>query len=94
MDVEGFVRRSMTKNIPEEKIKKLLQERIQEMKDIDDGYAEDFARAVIEEVKVTSGLTGDLFEYEHAGVTMGEFGVGSRGSGDFYAHRKIAHVIG
>ncbi|MDD3257704.1 MAG: AIR synthase-related protein [Methanocorpusculum sp.] len=94
MDVEGFVRRSMTKNIPEEKIEKLLQERIQEMKDIDDGYAEDFARAVIEEVKVTSGLTGDLFEYEHAGVTMGEFGVGSRGSGDFYAHRKIAHVIG
>ncbi|HJJ37558.1 MAG TPA: AIR synthase-related protein, partial [Methanocorpusculum sp.] len=33
-------------------------------------------------------------EYEHAGVSMGEFGVGSRGSGDFYAHRKIAHVIG
>jgi hydrogenase expression/formation protein len=25
---------------------------------------------------------------------MGEFGVGSRGKGDFYAHRKIAEIIG
>jgi len=94
MDVEGFVRRSMHKDIPEERIEKLLQERILDIKDIDEGFARDFARAVIEEVKVTSGLKGDLFEYEHAGVSMGEFGVGSRGSGDFYAHRKIAHVIG
>ncbi|MDO9522419.1 MAG: AIR synthase-related protein [Methanocorpusculum sp.] len=94
MDVEGFVRRSMHKDIPEEKIEKLLQERILDIKNIDEGFARDFARAVIEEVKVTSGLKGDLFEYEHAGVSMGEFGVGSRGSGDFYAHRKIAHVIG
>ncbi|HKL98185.1 MAG TPA: AIR synthase-related protein [Methanocorpusculum sp.] len=94
MDLEGFVRRTMNKNIPEGRIEKLLQERILDMKNIDDGFALDLARAVIEEVKVTSGLKGDLFEYEHAGVTMGEFGVGSRGSGDFYAHRKIAHVIG
>ncbi|MEA5037111.1 Selenide, water dikinase [bioreactor metagenome] len=94
MDVEGFVRRSMHKDIPEDEIEKLLQERILDIKDIDEGFARDFARAVIEEVKVTSGLKGDLFEYEHAGVSMGEFGVGSRGSGDFYAHRKIAHVIG
>ncbi len=94
MDVEGFVRRSMHKDIPEGEIEKLLQERILDIKNIDDVFARDFARAVIEEVKVTSGLKGDLFEYEHAGVSMGEFGVGSRGSGDFYAHRKIAHVIG
>lgn len=94
MDVEGFVRRSMHKDIPEEKIEKLLQERILDIKNIDEGFARDFARAVIDEVKVTSGLKGDLFEYEHAGVSMGEFGVGSRGSGDFYAHRKVAHVIG
>lgn len=94
MDVEGFVRRSMHKGISEEEIEKLLQERILDIKNIDDGFARDFACAVIEEVKVTNGLKGDLFEYEHAGVSMGEFGVGSRGSGDFYAHRKIAHVIG
>ena len=25
---------------------------------------------------------------------MGEFGVGSRGKGDFFAHREIARIIG
>ncbi|HJJ42426.1 MAG TPA: AIR synthase-related protein [Methanocorpusculum sp.] len=94
MDAEGFVRRSIDKKISEKDIEKTLVDRIMEIKDVDSGYASDFAKAVIEEVKVTSGLKGDLFEYEPSGVTMGEFGVGSRGSGDFYAHRKIARVIG
>lgn len=94
MDVEGYVRRSLNKGVPEEEVQRLLQERILEIKDIDEEFACEFARAVIEEVKTTEGLSGDLFAYEHAGVTMGEFGVGSRGSGDFYAHRKIAEVIG
>ncbi len=94
MDVEGFVRRNLKKNIPEDEIEKKLQERILDIKNSDAGYAAEFARAVIEEVKTTSNLTGDLFAYEPSGVTMGEFGVGSRGSGDFYAHRKIAYVIG
>ncbi len=31
---------------------------------------------------------------QSAGVTMGDYGVGSRGSGDFYTHTKIAEVIG
>ncbi|MDO5843618.1 MAG: AIR synthase-related protein [Methanocorpusculum sp.] len=94
MDAEGFVRRSINKKIPEEEIEKILSNRIREIKNIDEDYARDFSHAVMEEVKVTSNLKGDLFEFEPAGVTMGEFGVGSRGSGDFYAHRKIAHVIG
>ncbi len=94
MDVEGYVRRSLHKEIPEEEIRQRLQERILEIKNIDETYAAELARAVIDEVKTTEGLAGDLFTYEHAGVTMGEFGVGSRGSGDFYAHRKIAEVIG
>ncbi len=94
MDVEGYVRRNLQKNVPEEEICAKLQERILEIKNIDRNFSGEFARAVLEEVKITHGLSGDLFTYEHAGVTMGEFGVGSRGSGDFYAHRKIAEVIG
>ncbi|MBE6506520.1 MAG: hypothetical protein E7Z72_01155 [Methanocorpusculum parvum] len=94
MDIEGFVRRSMKKEIPEEEIQKLLTERILDIKNIDSSYAGELAAAVIEEAKITSGLEGDLFNFEPSGVTMGEFGVGSRGFGDFYAHRKIAHVIG
>jgi len=94
MDVEGYVRRSLHKEIPEEEIRRRLQERILEIKNIDETYAAELARAVIAEVKTTEGLAGDLFTYEHAGVTMGEFGVGSRGLGDFYAHCKIAEIIG
>ena len=56
--------------------------------------AEHFANAVITEVKNTSNLTTDLLTCTQADVAMGEFGVGSRGTGDFYAHRKIADIIG
>ncbi|HJJ90066.1 MAG TPA: hypothetical protein O0Y05_03410, partial [Methanocorpusculum sp.] len=94
MDVEGYVRRSLHQKTPEEEILIQLRERICEIKNIDETYSLDLARAIIDEVKITEDLTGDLFTYEHAGVTMGEFGVGSRGSGDFYAHRKIAEIIG
>ncbi|HJK01168.1 MAG TPA: AIR synthase-related protein [Methanocorpusculum sp.] len=94
MDVEGYVRRSLHQKTPEEEILIQLRERIREIKNIDETYSLELARAIIDEVKITEDLTGDLFTYEHAGVTMGEFGVGSRGSGDFYAHRKIAEIIG
>jgi hydrogenase expression/formation protein len=94
MDVEGFVRSEIKEGMPVEEIRTLLANRIQEIKRCDPAYAEAFARAVIEEVQATSDLTGDLFTFERAGVKMGEFGVGSRGRGDFYAHRKIAEIIG
>ncbi|HDR72398.1 MAG TPA: hypothetical protein ENN85_00535, partial [Methanoculleus sp.] len=47
-----------------------------------------------EEVRTSSGLTGDLFTYDPAGVSMGAFGVGSRGAGDFFAHRQLIPIIG
>jgi len=57
-------------------------------------YAGELAKAVEEEARATLDPKGDVFDLPEAGVTMGEFGVGSRGSGDFYAHEKIAKVIG
>jgi hydrogenase expression/formation protein len=45
-------------------------------------------------VRNTQHLQGDFFTFEPAGVKMGEFGVGSRGKGDFFAHRQIARIIG
>ncbi len=48
----------------------------------------------MDEALLTHGLKGDLFECANAGVGMGEFGVGSRGTGDFFAHRQIARIIG
>ncbi|MCP1714623.1 hydrogenase expression/formation protein [Methanocalculus alkaliphilus] len=94
MDIEGYVRRHMHSGISDDDLAARLRDRILEIKEVPSDYAEAFARAAIEEVRITSNLSGDLFTYEKAGISMGAFGVGSRGTGDFYAHRKIAEIIG
>ncbi|MEI7432769.1 MAG: AIR synthase-related protein [Methanomicrobiales archaeon] len=94
MDVEEFVRRQMDECIGNDDITQKLARHIQRIKDVPPAYAESFARAVIREVENTRGLTGDFFTFERSGVKMGDFGVGSRGTGDFFAHREIARIIG
>lgn len=94
MDVEEFVRRRKREGAADETIRSALRDHIIRIKKAKPAYAEAFAAAVIEEVKNSEGLTGDFFSFTHAGVNMGEFGVGSRGTGDFYAHRQIAKIIG
>lgn len=95
MDVEEYTRKALAAGTGEAAVKTRLARCIRQFKpDADSGYVEAFARAVITEVKNTSGLSGDLFTYRQAGVSMGEFGVGSRGTGDFFAHRQIARIIG
>ena len=94
MDVEEFVRRRIRRGISDSPIQQSLANHIIALKNIDPEYASAFAGAVIDEVKNTQNLTGDIFTFEAAGVSMGEFGVGSRGKGDFFAHRQIARIIG
>ena len=95
MDVEEFVRTRMADGMDEETLYHDLAGQIRSIKKtISPSFAGAFARAVIDEVKNSRGLTGDLFSLEPAGVKMGEFGVGSRGKGDFFAHRQIARIIG
>ncbi|MGA2912038.1 MAG: AIR synthase-related protein [Methanoregula sp.] len=94
MDVEEFVRRRIADGTDEDALQNNLADYIIEIKKVKPSYASAFARAVIDEVKNTRGLTGDFFEFVPAGVKMGEFGVGSRGKGDFFAHRQIARIIG
>ena len=94
MDVEEFVRRNIEAGETEDTIFTRLSQHISAIKPTNPAYSAAFARAVIEEVKNTRGLTGDFFSFEPAGVKMGEFGVGSRGKGDFFAHREIAWIIG
>jgi hydrogenase expression/formation protein len=94
MDVEEFVRRRRAEGVSENATRESLRDHIIRIKHTDPAYAEAFAAAVIEEVKNSEGLTGDFFAFTRAGVKMGEFGVGSRGTGDFYAHRQIARIIG
>ena len=92
MDLEGFAKRGLKRNDPE--IKSKLISLIREVKEIPENKADVLAAAVIEEAEATLNPRGEVFLLESAGVTMGEYGVGSRGSGDFYTHTKIAEVIG
>jgi hydrogenase expression/formation protein len=94
MDVEEYVRRRLVDGTDEGALQKNLADRIIEIKNVQTAYASSFAGAVIDEVKNARGLTGDFFEFVPAGVTMGQLGVGSRGKGDFFAHRQIARIIG
>ncbi|MBU2560661.1 hypothetical protein KKA03_07190 [archaeon] len=98
MDLEGFVRRRIIKGIDEEEIALELDGVLQEFKDWSDETRKEFSRAVIDEVKITNQKIEDpflktLIEYPKTGVTMGEFGVGSRGEGDFFVHRNLAEII-
>jgi hydrogenase expression/formation protein len=94
MDVEEYARKGISGGKNETEVEEGLVDIIQSFKTVNPAYASAFARAVITEVKNTRGLSGDFFSYEPAGVSMGEFGVGSRGKGDFFAHRQIARIIG
>lgn len=92
MDLEGFAKRGLRRGDP--KVGSKLAAMIMEVKDISQGRADKLAQAVLEEAKATLNPRGDVFALQNSGVTMGDFGVGSRGSGDFYTHTKIAEVIG
>ncbi|MDI6841269.1 MAG: AIR synthase-related protein [Methanothermobacter wolfeii] len=98
MDIEGFVRRKI-ESMDEESVKRVLSERIMELKDIDIETSMKMAEAVVYEVKKTLELEGvdetlrEIVSYPSAGVAMGEMGVGSRGEGDFFVHRKIAEIV-
>jgi hydrogenase expression/formation protein len=94
MDLEGFTRRCLGKGLDTGAITGLLAERILGIKGGIPEDARELAAAVVEEVGNTLSAGGDLFEFTRAGIGMGDFGVGSRGKGDFYAHRQIARIIG
>lgn len=92
MDLEGFAKRGLRRHDPE--VGSKLAAMIMEVKDISKDQADKLAQAVLEEARATLNPRGDVFSLQNSGVTMGDFGVGSRGSGDFYTHTKIAEVIG
>jgi len=92
MDLEGFAKRGLSREDPQTESK--LISLIREVKRIPEDKALILARAVMEEARATLHPRGDVFSLESVGVSMGDFGVGSRGSGDFYTHTKIAEVIG
>ncbi len=99
MDIEGFVRHKI--GFEDQKIiKEVLSERIREYKSLNSKNATIMAEAVIEEVKNTLAVQDlddkflkEMLEFNSADIAMGEMGVGSRGAGDFFVHRKIADIV-
>lgn len=101
MDLEGFVRRRIFRGFDEERVVGELADAIKEFKDWNLKKREEFSKAVYDEVatalkykKLKDKFLKKLIEYPRANVAMGEFGVGSRGEGDFFVHRKLAEIIG
>ncbi len=95
MDIEGYAKRALRKDPSNEVgLKEQLASRILEIKDISSERAHEIVAAVINEAKATLNVEGDVLSPTLSGVSMGEFGVGSRGTGDFYVHSKLGEVIG
>ncbi|MCL7410648.1 MAG: AIR synthase-related protein [Methanosarcinaceae archaeon] len=92
MDIEGYAKRGLLAGEPD--IEDKLTARILEVKKTTPQHARNLAKAAIVEAKATLNVSGDVLTSTVSGVTMGQFGVGSRGMGDFYTHEKIAEVIG
>ena len=97
MDIEDFVRTNMQKGKSKNETLKTLTSIIQYYKNIDEKTARLFSETVYDEVETIENLDKNEFEdlltYPKSNIHMGEFGVGSRGQGDFYVHGKIAEII-
>jgi len=96
MDIEGYAKRALLSGENEGQIEERLARRIREIKgeNVTEQHSKKLARAVMVEASATMELKGDILEPITSGITMGQFGVGSRGMGDFYTHEQIARVIG
>ncbi len=99
MDIEGFTRQRI-ENTDEKTLETILAERIKEYKNVSDEYSQVMAQTVIEEVKNTlkvkntdDEFLNDIIDYPKSEISMGKMGVGSRGAGDFFTHRKIAEIV-
>lgn len=93
MDIEEYAKRSIMEKKPKEETIEKLSEIILHYKNISNRKARLLAKAVMEEVETTLDIHDDLTDYYKTNIHMGEFGVGSRGKGDFYVHSKIAEII-
>lgn len=99
MDLEGFVRDKI-KNNQDNSLNEILTKQIKDYKNLTNDEAMLMAQTVIDEVKTTleiekidDDFLKEIFSTPNSGVSMGQMGVGSRGAGDFFTHRKIADIV-
>lgn len=97
MDIEEFIKKSLKDEKKEDELIDDLKKIIKYYKQIPEDKAELLSKTVVDEIITTQNLKHEnlehLLTYPHTNIKMGEFGVGSRGQGDFYVHSKIAEII-
>ncbi len=94
MDIESYVKKCIKESKSEEEIVEKLSSIIRFYKNINSSDSDKLSKAVFDEVSTVSNLDDNKFlSYPLSNIHMGEFGVGSRGKGDFYVHSKIAEII-
>ncbi len=99
-DLEGLTRKLMAKRMSIEEVKnRLIDEILTYKENLSNKSAEGLANAIIEEVKESGNIPKSntlklILDYSKSGVSMGLMGVGSRGEGDFFVHRKLAEIAG
>ncbi len=97
MDIEEYTRNDIKNKKTKESTIKKLTEIIEHYKSIEKSKAELLATTVYNEVESSETINDnklkELLQYPQTNIHMGEFGVGSRGQGDFYVHSKIAEII-
>lgn len=97
MDIEEFIKTSLKNEKNEDELIDDLKDIIIHYKQIPEDKAELLSKTVVDEIITTQNLNHEniehLLTYPHTNIKMGEFGVGSRGKGDFYVHSKIAEII-
>lgn len=92
IDLEDLTRRMLISKKSEVEILKRLAEA---------SGSEEWARAILQEVRTTERLDGvtsealrQILTYPKSGVSAGSGGLGCRGEGDFHIHRRIADLAG
>ena len=95
-DLEGLDRQMLAKGVGRAQRLSRLVDEIMDYKTVDRSTAEKLALAVLDEVEASSNAvkrdeTG-ILSFPRCGVTVGEQGVGCRGTGDFVAHRIVAEL--
>ena len=94
MDMESFVKKCIRESESEDEIVEKLSSIIRFYKDTSVSDSDKLSKAVFDEVSVVSGIGENKFlSYPLSKIHMGEFGVGSRGKGDFFVHSRIAEII-
>ncbi|MCP8322887.1 MAG: AIR synthase-related protein [Candidatus Methylarchaceae archaeon HK02M2] len=99
-DLEGFSRKLLSQEMSIKDVKSRLIDQIMIYKDeLSYEASGRLADAILVEVKNSkippkSNFVNFVLDYPKSGVTMGVMGVGSRGEGDFFVHRRLAEIAG